>query len=71
MVVQLMFETSSYVFLVFAFKAIKQNQYTMSYTTRLTFFVSLSPFQNNFITQEAYSSSNLNTEMYSWNWWIG
>ena len=37
MVVQLMFETSSYVFLVFAFKAIKQNQHTMSYTIKINF----------------------------------
>ena len=37
MVVQLMFETSSYVFLGFAFKAIRQNQYTMSYTTKINF----------------------------------
>ena len=36
-VVQLMCETSSYVFLVFAFKAIKQNQDTMSYTIKINF----------------------------------
>lgn len=70
-VVQVMVALSSYVFWGFAFKTVKQNQwYQVLYYKNKLSSVSLSPFQHNLINQEAHSSSNLNAEMYWWNWWI-